>query len=204
MSRKKGGIHKENQQLNKEKPSKKRRKKGDWVAFKAILYYMIPLPTTFSMKRATELQFCNVILSKNRRTSKQTYKIKRKYWWLYFILWECSISQAAQIKNLKKQASAPFRDLRDTMNLQPHLQNWPLNQNHTTGFKVEKLATNPAPFIRVFQDWSKHKNLCELIMSRLGVNNFLRATGLFICPVLFIEAKIQSLANWSSSSQLGS
>lgn len=56
------GIHKENQQINKEKPSKKRRKKEDWVALKSILYYMIPLPTIFSMKRAIELQFCNVII----------------------------------------------------------------------------------------------------------------------------------------------
>lgn len=46
------------------------------LTFKAILYYMIPLPITFSMERITELQFYKVILSKNRRTWKQTYKVK--------------------------------------------------------------------------------------------------------------------------------
>lgn len=46
---------------------------------------------------------------------------KNKYWWLYFLLWEYSILQAAQIKKLKKQANGPFPDLRDTMKLQPYL-----------------------------------------------------------------------------------
>lgn len=128
----------------------------------------------------------------------------QKYWWLYFMLWERSILQAAQIKNLKKTSQWPFSRSQGHYESQPHLQNWPLNQNHTTGFKGEKLATNPAPWRKIFQDSRKHKNLCEWIMSRLGVNHFLRATVLFICPLLFIEAKMQSLATWSSSSQLGS
>lgn len=79
-------------------------------------------------------------------------------------------------KKIEKTSQGPFSRSQGHYESQPHLQNWPLNQNHTIGFKGEKLATNPAPCRRIFQDWSKHKNLCEWIMLRLEVNHVLRAT----------------------------
>lgn len=54
------------------KKSQNRREGGKkvWVAFK-ILYYIIPLTTTFPVTTPTELQFYNVRLSRNKRgTSK--------------------------------------------------------------------------------------------------------------------------------------